>query len=134
MTNKQEELKQLMDSREGPWHKGEDIIRLAKKLGRPDLPEIIKEYAPLQRGVYESSGIYFNNPGKWNAELKITPDNWQLDGCDSLELSTVQKNYISLLIDEGQKDKAKRLLEQILNCPNTSKFDLEDFKGLYKSL
>ncbi len=130
MTNTEEderELKELLANNRGPWHKGEDIIRLAKRLGRP---ELVREYAPLQRQVYEQMRIYFNNAGTPYAELKIVPDDWRLDGCDSLMLNTFQENYIRLLIDEGQNKKAQELLEKILQHPDTNRFDKPDFEKL----
>jgi len=127
-----QELIRIADMPYGYWNRWQEVIDLAKTIGKE---EIIRKYAILQRKVYENSGLYFNNAGTPMAKLKITPDNWMLDGCDSLELSSVQRNYIQLLIDEGQKDKAQNLLKQILEHPDIKEgYNKRCLEKLFESL
>ena len=104
------------------------VIALAKKIGRRDIVDI---YARNTIQNLKKLPLYFNNAGTPDAQLKLVPDDRQLDGCDSLELQTIQREYLQNLMDLGDPTsvwEARRLIKNILLYARKNKLDFQELQ------
>ena len=133
MGNLEKALEEAIEEANDPYRcrpigSNNTVIALAKKIGRRDIVEI---YARNTMQNLEKLPLYFNNAGTQEAQLKLVPDVWQLDGCDSLELQTIQREYLQNLIELGDQTsiwKARRLIENISHYARKNKLYFQELQ------